>query len=95
MTLREQFRKEIEEKFKGNDLQILFNQSNQDYINWLEKRIISDGVSKQYAAECVKASLEKASESATFSKYKWATSNKEIVEINKESITNPENIILL
>lgn len=57
-----------------------------------DNTIIIEKIAKSYAVECIKVSLEKASENLVFfidDTYK--------VEANdlKESITNPENIILL
>jgi len=59
MTLREQFTKEVEKKFEGNHLQILFNSSNQDYITWLENKIEEDleeciGCSEKFYFESMK-----------------------------------------
>lgn len=72
---------------------------------------LTDEVAKIYTKECIKASLEKASKSAnllvsTFSsksEYKertdlkdglWGSYNEKTI-VNKESIINQENIILL
>lgn len=46
---------------------------------------------KRYAEECVKASLEKASESVKINRLGKTYD----VEVNKESITNPKNIVLI
>lgn len=47
----------------------------------------------EYAEECVKASLEKASENGKVTHVNYGVIGEFIVV--KESITNPENIILL
>ena len=53
-----------------------------------------DKVAIKYAEECIKASLEKASENAGAYKLDYPNNvSKAVVE--KETITNPENIILL
>lgn len=51
-------------------------------------------VRHQYAKECSKATLEKASESGQVKKTLVAAVGNYYV-IDKESITNPENIVLL
>lgn len=59
---------------------------------------IFKGMIRRYATEVAQASLEKASESAKTQErideksgsYHWVT-----IVVDKESITNPENIILL
>jgi len=57
-------------------------------ISPIEKLILlEDDISEKYAEECTKASLEKASENAKFD-----IMNE---DVDKESITNLENIILL
>lgn len=48
-------------------------------------------ISKEYATECVKASLEKAYNNAEYEMVKYTDD----YEVTKESITNPENIVLL
>lgn len=51
-----------------------------------------------YATECVKASLERAADNATAGDIKERTGLGGIwfeAEINKSSITNPDNIVLL
>lgn len=48
-----------------------------------------DQISKLYATECIKASLEKASENACIEPKGMMT------RVDKESITNESNIILL
>lgn len=58
----------------------------------IEKLILlEDDISEKYATECVKASLEKASEKGCDSLELY---NSEY-ETLKKAITNPENIILL
>ena len=47
--------------------------------------------SLEYTKECVKASLEKASENAETVQIKYTND----FEIDKKSITNPDNIVLL
>ena len=52
---------------------------------------------KKYAEECVKASLEKASEKAEYGI--WQNDDMYLSEsnifINRQSITNPDNMVLL
>lgn len=55
---------------------------------------------ESYATECVKASLEKASKNPTFSTVEiWCGPwDKYVItdfRLNQESITNPDNIVLL
>lgn len=52
---------------------------------------------REYAEECVKASLEKASENATVKSMEMFGGNflGSPKVVDKESITSPENIILL
>lgn len=65
---------------------------------------IFKGMIRRYATECVKASLEKASKTAKIYKESCGISSEcgcmgncdyPISYINKKSITNPDNIILV
>lgn len=40
MTLREQFEKEISDKYKGDTMMILFEQRLENYVKWLENKIL-------------------------------------------------------
>lgn len=59
---------------------------------------LSNQIAKKYAEECIKASLEKASENVKM-KSKDNISELSMMddwsELDKESIINPENIVLL
>lgn len=52
-------------------------------------------VAEKYAKECCEATLKEASKNAKISSHKWSDRIREEHEIKKESITNPNNIILL
>lgn len=40
MTLKEEFEKEIADKYPENTISIIFEQSLDNYVNWLENKII-------------------------------------------------------
>lgn len=60
--------------------------SDGELYNWIKDNI------QQYTHECCKASLEKASEDSIIDGSEFSRCG---CEINKESITNTDNIILL
>lgn len=41
MTLREQFEKEVSDKYFGQTIKILFEQRLENYVKWLENKINS------------------------------------------------------
>lgn len=61
---------------------------NRQNLNSLDEDCLRE-MFKEYATECVKASLDKASDNAEVIQ-DWGECN-----INTESITDPENIVLL
>lgn len=79
MTL-EQIKNEVANEHGFNNL--LWNEKENQFIN---------EVAKRYANACVKASLEKAANEAKMGTHPEGTS----IVINKSSITNPDNIVLL
>lgn len=81
MSRLEEILKNHEISFHYEDHYFIGYDKDDDFINDL----------KSYAKECVKASLEKASESGCDSLELY---NSEY-ETLKKSITNPENIVLL
>lgn len=59
-----------------------------------DNTIIIEKIAKSYAVECIKASLDKASEIAKTHKVnQWGRLYD--IEVDKESITNESNIVLL
>lgn len=81
------------------------NWSNMIHLYGSVQNSIVDLVAKRYAREVAQSSLEKAAENSilklTFSSGKIATSSTwrmpdgELIELQKSSITNPDNITLL
>lgn len=59
--------------------------------NYKETQKYIKEITSLYATECVKASLEKASENTK----EWEGEICNLVFVTPESITNPENIVLL
>lgn len=57
---------------------------------WFES--VNDEISERYAKECSRATLNKSSENALINGSEFSRCG---CEINKESITNPDNIVLL
>lgn len=84
MNRLEQIKDEYAEKYHAHDWEsFVRNQVSW----WVEAQM--DDICKIYAEECVKASLDKASEKAELD------GCMDSVFVNKESITNPVNIVLL
>lgn len=75
------------------------------HFHEIDKLTIIYPAVREYVEECVKASLEKASEKAKMNYHDghfktntpkdYVQIGSDNVQINKESITNPENIVLL
>lgn len=60
-----------------------------------EERELAKTVAKQYATERSQASLDKAAENAEIIQYSPYGNDDLISEVDKSSITDPKNIILL
>lgn len=83
-------------------LEEILKDEEDGFLEWSGDRVIAYrqddsffNAIKQYAKECVKASLEKASEKTDFLMIDIDEINVDDYEKIKESITNPENIVLL
>lgn len=79
----------LEEQFVDGKWEELMSNLNTDISPSIYKAM------EVYATECCEATLKEASKNAKISSHKWSDRIREEHEIKKESITNPNNIILL
>lgn len=79
----------LEEQFVEGELEELMSNLNTDISPSIYKAM------ELYTVECCKATLEKASTQAKIDSYKSSDQVYKRYEINKNSITNPNNIVLL
>lgn len=91
MSRLQELREECAKKFEFKDWNDLRSFHILEDVPRLEE--IENDVIAQYTEECVKASLEKASENAEADHHKYEIAMQP--HVVKSSVTNPENIILL